>query len=74
MSQQNRSITGATIATAAAGIGLCFVVAKYRTQIFKKLKLIVNYNDPLRNQQIQVVTGVEECRALMRNLKSYVFL
>lgn len=67
MSKENRPLfTGTTIA-AAAGIGLCLVVAKYRTQILKQLKF---FSDPLRNQQIQVVSGVEECRILMRNLKT----
>lgn len=69
MNQQSRTIsTGAAIAS-AAGIGLCFVVAKYRAQIFKQLKLVIN-NDPLRNQQIHVVSGIEECRVLMRKLKT----
>ena len=71
MSEENRPVfTGATIAAAAAGIGVCLVVTKYRTQILKKLKRILNYNDPLRNQQIQVINNVEECRAVMRNLKT----
>ncbi|XP_055323542.1 exonuclease 3'-5' domain-containing protein 2 isoform X4 [Sitodiplosis mosellana] len=72
MSEQNRpGFTTTTIAAAAAGIGLCFVVTKYRTQILKKLKIILNSSDPLRNQQIQVINNVEECRALMRNLKTH---
>lgn len=72
MSEHNRpNFTGTAIA-AATGIGLCLVVAKYRTQILKQLKFIINYNDPLRNQRIQVISGVEECRLLMRNLKTYV--
>lgn len=71
MSEQNRTVfTGATIAAAAAGIGVCLVVTKYRTHILKRLKRILNYNDPLRNQQIQVINNVEECRAVMRNLKT----
>lgn len=73
MSQQNRQLTGTAIATAAAGIGLCFVVAKYRTQILRKLKLIIDYKNPLRNQQIHVISNVEECRTFMRHLKSYVY-
>lgn len=72
MSREDRPhFTGTAIAT-VAGIGLCMVVAKYRTQILKQLKNIINYKDPLRNQQIQVVTNIEECRLLMRNLKTYV--
>lgn len=70
MSKENRPPFTRTTVAAAAGIGLCLVVAKYRTQILKQLKCIINYNNPLRNQQIQVVSGVEECRILMRNLKT----
>lgn len=73
MSEHNRPIvTGTTIAAAAAGISLCFVVTKYRSQILKKLKNIINYNDSLRNQEIQVISNVEDCRKIMRNLKTYV--
>lgn len=70
MSERNRVlVTGTAIASA---VGICILVAKYRMQILKQIKWIVNYNNPLRNQQIQVVGGVEECRLLMRNLKTYV--
>lgn len=71
MSEQERPVfTGGKIAAAAAGIGVCLVITKYRTPILKKLKRFLNYNDPLRNQQIQVINNVEECRAVMRNLKT----
>lgn len=71
MSENNRPVfTGTTIATAAAGIGICFVVTKYRQQILKKLKFVINYKDPLRNQQIEVINNVEECRTIMRNIKT----
>lgn len=72
MSQENRPLLTGTAVATVAGIGLCMVVAKYRTHILKQLKNIINYNDPLRHQQIQVVSSIEECRLLMRNLKTYV--
>lgn len=74
MSQENRSFpSGATVAT-VAGIGICMIAVKYRTQILKQIKNIINYNYPLRNQQIHVLANIEECRSLMRNLKTYVKL
>lgn len=72
MSQQSRSyLTGTAIAT-VAGISICLAIAKYRTQVLRNLKWILNYKDPLRNQQVQLISGVEECRSVMRNLKTYV--
>lgn len=75
MAEQNRPLfAGSKIVTAGIGIGICLLVAKYRTPILKQLKSLINYNDPLRNQQIHVVTGVEECRSLMHKLKTYACL
>lgn len=73
MSQHNRQITGTAIVTAAAGVGLCLLVTKYRTQILSKLKCLTNYDNPLRNQKIHVIDTVDECRKLMRTIKSCVF-
>lgn len=73
MSQENRPFsTGTVIAATAASIGFCFVITKYRAPILNSLKFFMSYKDPLRNQQIQVVSSVEECRTLMRNLKTYI--
>lgn len=72
MAEQNRpAFMGSKIVTAGIGIGVCVLVAKYRTPIWKQLKTLINYGDPLRNQQIHVVSGVEECRSLMHQLKAY---
>lgn len=71
MTEQNRTVlTGTTIAVTAAGIGLCCLITKYRAPIFKQLRQIINYNDPLRNQEIQVINNVDECRTLMNKLKT----
>lgn len=72
MAEQNRPIfTGTKIVTTGIGIGICILVAKYRTPILKQLKSLINYSDPLRNQQIHVVSCIEECRSLMHKLKMY---
>lgn len=75
MSQREQSLLkGSTIVATAAGIGFCFVVSKYRIPIFKQIKMIANYKDPLRNQEIRIIDTLEECRTLMRNLKTYVLI
>lgn len=56
---------------AAAGVGIFLLFKKYRTQIWRQINSIVNYNDPLRNQEIQVVTDEEECETFMHKLKRY---
>lgn len=72
MAEQNRpAFPGTRIVTAGIGIGICVLVAKYRTPILKQLKTLINYGDPLRNQRIHVISGVEECRSLMHQLKTY---
>lgn len=74
MTEQNRTFfTGTKIVTAGIGIGVCILVAKYRTPILKQIKSLISYSDPLRNQQIHVVSGVDECRALMHKFKMYTF-
>lgn len=72
MAEQNRSaFTGSKIVTAGIGIGICILLTKYRSPILRQLKSLFNYSDPLRNQQIHVVSGIDECRSLMHKLKTY---
>lgn len=69
MNDGNRQVwNGATLVT-VAGISVCLFVAKYRSQIFYRFRKILDYKNPLRNQKIQVVNSVDECRLLMRNIK-----
>lgn len=73
MSEKNQLPPKKLVAT-AAGIGLCFVAIKYRSLVFNKIKIIANYKNPIRNQDIRVIDTVHECRTVMKNIKSYGLL
>lgn len=70
MNEGNRQLWAKTALVTAAGIGVCLVATKYRSQIYQKLQSIANYKNPLRNQKVEIVSSVDECRALLRNIKS----
>lgn len=68
MSEKNRNITTAMMAL--AGVGVCYVLAKYRTDILRQIRLLRNFRDRLRHQQVHVVNNAEDCRKIMKNLRS----
>lgn len=53
-----------------AGVGVLFIAAKYRARLWRKVKILLNNNHPLRNQQVHVVNNVDQCQILMWSLKS----
>lgn len=69
MSGRNKNITTAMVAL-AGGVGVCYVLAKYRANILRQIRLVRNFSDRLRHQQVHVVNNAEDCRRVMKNLKS----
>ena len=67
MADKNKSILSTTALVATVGFGVCFVLT--RTGIFNKLKNLLNYRNPLRNQVIHIVNDVEECNKVIESLK-----
>lgn len=70
MSYDKKQLWNGKALATVAGIGVCFFVARYRSQIWQKFKILLDYKNPLRNQQVHIVSNIDECRKLMRNLKS----
>lgn len=62
------SLNKTTVAT-VAGIGAFLLIARYRQQIGKKLRNLINYKDPMRYQKIHVISNVDECRRVMTTLR-----
>lgn len=69
MSHDHKQLWNGKALATVAGIGVCFFVTKYRSQIWRKIKILFNYKNPLRNQQVHIVSNINDCRKLMRNLK-----
>lgn len=68
MSDRNKNITTAMVAL--AGVGVCYVLAKYRADILRQIRLLRNLGDRLRHQQVHVVSNAEDCQKIMKNLQS----
>lgn len=69
MADANRSSLNKTTVATIAGIGACILIAKYRQQIGNRIKQLINYKDPLRNQKVQVVSSAEDCRRISTTLR-----
>lgn len=70
MSDEKKQIWNEKVLFPVIGIGVLFIGAKYRARIWRKMKILLNNDHPLRNQQVHVVNNVDECQILMRSLKS----
>lgn len=67
LSDKNKNVTTAMVAL--AGVGVCYVLAKYRADILRQIQLLRNFRDRLRYQQIHVVNNADDCRRVMKNLR-----
>lgn len=72
MSNKSRSLVSTTLFASLAGIGVCYFVAKYHARILKRIRLVLDYRNPLRHQTINVVTNTEECGRVVKQLKRFV--
>lgn len=64
----DRNKTLATVAS-IVGIGLCCVLLKYRSKLYRQLRLLTDFRNPLRYQNVKIVNNAEECRQVLGNLK-----
>lgn len=67
MSDRNKNITTAVVAL--AGVGVFYMLAKYRADIWRHIRALSNSRNRLRNQQVKIVNNAEECRNVMKNIK-----
>lgn len=52
-----------------AGIGVCYFVARYHARILKRIRLILDYRNPLRYQTIEVINNAEDCQRVVGQLR-----
>lgn len=64
----DRNKTVATIAS-IVGIGLCCVLIKYRSKLYRQLRLLADFRNPLRYKTVKVVNDADECRQVLGNVK-----
>lgn len=69
MTDKSKGILSSTLVASLAGIGVCYFVAKYHTRILKKIRLVLDYRNPLRHQVIEVVNNAEDCLRVVNKLK-----
>lgn len=68
MNQKNKNIVS-TAVFATLGVGLLYIVTKYRKNIIQKIRWACDFRNPLRRQNIEVVNTVEECKLVINKLK-----
>lgn len=69
MTTKERSILSSALVASLAGIGVCYLVAKYHTRILKKIQLILDYRNPLRHQTVEIINNLEDCHRVVKKLK-----
>lgn len=66
MTDRNKTLT--TFAS-IVGIGLCCVLVKYRSKLYRQLRLLTDFRNPLRYQNVKVVNNADDCRQVIGHLK-----
>ncbi|GAB0096872.1 Exonuclease 3'-5' domain-containing protein 2 [Sergentomyia squamirostris] len=69
MTSDKRSLMK-NVLVASVGIGLAFVVVRYRKNLMRKWKSVWQ-KTPLRSQHIEIVNNVEKCQEVVETLKSH---
>lgn len=69
MTAKERSIWSSTVVASLAGLGVCYLVAKYHTRILKRIRLVLDYRNPLRHQTIEIINNVEDCNRVVNKFK-----
>lgn len=70
MSTKSKGISTSTALASLAGIGVCcYLVAKYRTRILKRIRIALDYRNPLRYQTVEIINNGDECNRVINQLK-----
>lgn len=69
MSGKSKSLVSSPLVASLAGIGVCYLMAKYHARILKRIRLILDYRNPLRYQTIEVINNADDCRRVVGQLK-----
>lgn len=70
LTQREKTVVS-TAVIAAVGVGVLFVLSRYRRGIMSRLKAL-NQRDPLRGQQVHIINTADDCRMIVEKLQRYV--
>uniref|UniRef100_A0A182PGU8 Exonuclease 3'-5' domain-containing protein 2 n=1 Tax=Anopheles epiroticus TaxID=199890 RepID=A0A182PGU8_9DIPT len=69
LTQREKTVVS-TAVIAAVGVGVLFVLSRYRRGIMSRLKAL-NQRDALRGQQVHIVNTADDCRLIVEKLQRH---
>ncbi|XP_035897697.1 exonuclease 3'-5' domain-containing protein 2 isoform X2 [Anopheles stephensi] len=69
LTQREKTVVS-TAVIAAVGVGVLFVLSRYRRGIMSRLRAL-NQRDPLRDQQIHIINNTDDCRLIVEKLQRH---
>lgn len=72
--QQKHKIIVSTALFATLGISVLYVIRKYNGNIIHRLRRVLDYRNPLRNQQIEVLSNYDDCKTIVEKLQKLVYV
>uniref|UniRef100_A0A182JVH6 Exonuclease 3'-5' domain-containing protein 2 n=1 Tax=Anopheles christyi TaxID=43041 RepID=A0A182JVH6_9DIPT len=69
LTQREKTVVS-TAVIAAVGVGVLFVLTRYRRGIMSRLKAL-NQRDPLRGQQVHIINTADDCRMIVEKLQRH---
>lgn len=70
--QQKHKLIVSTALFATFGISVLYVFRRYNKNILQRLRRAFDYRNPLRNQQIEVVSTFDDCKKIVERLQKLV--
>ncbi|XP_050068742.1 exonuclease 3'-5' domain-containing protein 2 [Anopheles maculipalpis] len=69
LTQREKTVVS-TAVIAAVGVGVLFVLSRYRRGIMSRLRAL-NQRDPLRDQQVHIINTTDDCRLVVEKLQRH---
>lgn len=69
LTQREKTVVS-TAVIAAVGVGVLFVLSRYRRGIMSRLRAL-NQRDPLRGQQVHIINTTDDCRMIVEKLQRH---
>ncbi|XP_052890506.1 exonuclease 3'-5' domain-containing protein 2 [Anopheles moucheti] len=69
LTQREKTVVS-TAVIAAVGVGVLFVLSRYRRGIMSRLRAL-NQRDPLRGQQVHIINTTDDCRLIVEKLQRH---
>uniref|UniRef100_A0A182VWI9 Exonuclease 3'-5' domain-containing protein 2 n=1 Tax=Anopheles minimus TaxID=112268 RepID=A0A182VWI9_9DIPT len=69
LTQREKTVVS-TAVIAAVGVGVLYVLSRYRRGIMSRLRAL-NQRDPLRGQQVHIINTTDDCRTIVEKLQRH---